>query len=112
MAPNAHRTLFISAGCFNILAGLPMLVVTVTFAGLMGLQITPTANTFIQLTACIILVFGGAYWMIARDPERFRPYIPLGIILKGVVVVLFFGHWIIGNIPWPLPALAAGDIIY
>src|SRR5450755_2322974 len=112
MASNAHRTLFISAGCFNILAGLPMLVVTVTFAGLMGLQLNPTATMFIQLTACIILVFGGAYWMIARDPDRFRPYIPLGIILKAAVIAIFYGHWLAGSIPWPLPALASGDIVF
>jgi hypothetical protein len=112
MAPNTHRILFISAAGFNILAGLPMLVVTAKFAELMGLQLNPTATMFIQLTACIILVFGGAYWMIARDPARFRPYIPLGIILKAVVIVVFFGHWLSGSISWPLPALASGDVIY
>jgi len=112
MAPNAHRALFISAGWFNILAGLPLLVATAAFAGLLGLQLNPVATMFIQLTACIIVVFGGAYWMIARDPERFRPYVPLGIILKAAVIVIFYGHWLAGSIPWPLPALASGDIVF
>jgi hypothetical protein len=112
MAPNAHRNLFISAAWFNILAGLPLLVATGTVAGLMGLQVNPTAALFIHLTAGIIVVFGGVYWMIARDPERFRPYIPLGIILKAFVVVVVYGHWLSGSISWPLPALAACDLIY
>jgi hypothetical protein len=112
MAPNAHRPLFITAGWFNVLAGLPLLVATATMAGIMGLPLNPTATMFIQLTATIIVVFGGAYWMIARDPDRFRPYIPLGIILKAAVIVIFYGHWLAGNIPWPLPTLAAGDIVF
>jgi hypothetical protein len=112
MSPNAHRSLFISAAWFNILAGLPLLVATGTAAGLLGLQLNPTATAFIHITACVTVVFGGVYWMIARDPVRFRPYIPLGIILKALLVVIVYGHWLAGSIPWPLPALAAGDVIF
>jgi hypothetical protein len=112
MAPNAHRMLFISAAWFNILAGLPLLVAMGTVAGLMGLQLNPTAVLFIHITAGLIVLFGGVYWMIARDPVRYRPYIPLGIILKVLVIVVVYGHWLSGSIPWPLPALAFGDVIY
>lgn len=112
MTPNSHRGLFLSAAWFNFLAGLPLLVALGVVAPLMGLQINPTAALFIQITAGIIVVFGWAYWMIARDPKRFRPYIVLGIVLKIVVVVVVFGHWIAGNILWLLPALAAVDAIY
>lgn len=112
MAPNAHRNLFISAAWFNFLTGLPLLVATATFGGLLGLQINPTALVFIHIIAAVIVVFGGAYWMIARDPVRFRPYIALGIILKVVLVVIICAHWFAGSIPWPLPALAAADVIF
>jgi hypothetical protein len=112
MNSNSHRGLFLSAAWFNFLAGLPLIVALGIVAPLMGLQINPTATLFIQITASVIVVFGWAYWMIARDPKRFRPYIVLGIVLKIVVVVVVFGHWIAGNILWLLPALAAVDAIY
>jgi hypothetical protein len=107
-----HRTLFLSAACFNGLAGLPLLVATSTFAGLLGLELNPTATLFIQLTAGVIVVFGGAYAMIARDPVRYRAYIPLGMVLKLYVVLVVYGWWLSGGISWPLPALAAGDIVF
>lgn len=112
MAPNTHRKLFISAAWFNILAGLPLLVAMGPVAGLMGLQLNPTAVLFIHITAGLIVVFGGVYWMIARDPVRYRPYIPLGIILKIFFVVVVYGHWLSGSVSWPLPALAFVDVIY
>ena len=37
---------------------------------------------FIHITAAVIVVFGGAYALIAQDPVRYRVYIPLGIVLK------------------------------
>ena len=110
---NAYaRTLFGIAACFNILAGLPLLVATQPVAQLMGLQMTPTAGLFIQITMIVVLMFGWAYWMISRDPVRYRPYIVLGIALKILVVAVIASHWVAGTIPWPLPALVACDIVF
>jgi hypothetical protein len=78
----------------------------------MGLQVTPTARLFIQLVACVIIVFGCAYAMIARDPVRYRPYILLGMVLKLAVVAFVYGYWVAGVIGYPLPALAAVDAVY
>lgn len=112
MTNSYTRKLFISAACFNVLAGLPLLVALRPVAALLGLQVTPTATLFIQLTTCLVVVFGWVYWMIARDPLRYRPYILLGLILKVLFVSVVYGHWLVGNIPWPLPAVAAGDIVF
>jgi hypothetical protein len=112
MSSGAHRALFLCAACFNWLAGLPLLVATTPVSRIMGLDVNPTAVLFIQLTAGVIVVFGGAYAMVARDPVRYRAYIPLGLILKVYVVAVVYGWWLSGGIPWPLPALAAGDIVF
>jgi len=106
------RTLFFSAACFNVFAGLPLLVAMRPMAEVMGLQITPTATLFIQITMGLVVIFGWAYWMIGLDPLRYRPYILLGVTLKTLVVSVIYGHWLVGNIPWPLPVLASGDIVY
>lgn len=104
--------LFKSAACFNVLAGLPMLIAMRPVADLMGLEITPTSALFIQITMGLVVMFGGAYWMVSRDPVRFRPYIVLGLLLKIMVGILVFGHWLAGSIPLQLPVLASGDIVF
>lgn len=112
MTDRYTRILFISAACFNVLAGLPLLLALRPMAALLRLQITPTSTLFIQLVMGLVIIFGWVYWMIACDPLRYRPYIVLGIILKVLFVSVVYGHWLAGNIPWPLPAVAAGDIVY
>ena len=112
MIPAAHRGLFVSAAWFNWLAGVPLLVATRPVAALMGLQLNATAALFIQITAGVVVVFGAVYWLIARDPVRYRVYIPLGIVLKAYFVVVVHGWWLSGGIPWPLAALASGDIVF
>ncbi|MFC5698396.1 hypothetical protein ACFPU0_22950 [Pseudomonas sp. GCM10022186] len=112
MSDGHVRWLFLSAAWFNLLAGLPLLVAMRSVAGVMGLEITPTSTLFIQISMGVVLVFALAYWMIARDPLRYRPYIPLGIVLKLLVVLVIHGHWLAGNLDWPLAALAIGDIVY
>ncbi|WP_130931557.1 hypothetical protein [Pseudomonas sp. Sample_24] len=106
------RTLFSTAAGFNILAGLPLLVATQPVSQLMGLQTTPTADLFIQVSMIVVLVFGWAYWKISRDPVRYRPFIVLGIILKILVVAVIGSHWLVGNVAWPLPTLVASDIVF
>jgi hypothetical protein len=109
---SSTRALFVSAAGFNLLAGLPFLVAMDPVAATMGLQLNVAATLFAQITMGLVVVFGWVYWMISRDPVRYRPWILLGIILKIVVVVVIYGHWLLGNIPWPLPALASGDVLY
>ncbi|MBK5396366.1 hypothetical protein JFU47_06480 [Pseudomonas sp. TH39(2020)] len=104
--------LFKSAACFNVFAGLPFLVAMRPAADLMGLEVTPTSALFMQITMALVVMFGWAYWMISRDPVRYRPYIVLGVVLKILVVAVICGHWLAGSIPWPLPVLASGDILF
>ena len=66
----------------------------------------------LQIVVLMILTFGGVYALIARDPVRYRPYIPLGALLKLLVVVTFWGHALIGRIGFGLPLLAIGDLIF
>ncbi|MBK5354476.1 hypothetical protein JFU37_18465 [Pseudomonas sp. TH41] len=104
--------LFKIAACFNLLAGLPFLLATTPVASLVGLEVTPTSMLFIQITMAMVVMFGWAYWMVSVDPARYRPFIGLGLASKIMVVALIGGYWLTGNIPWQLPALASGDIVF
>ncbi len=112
MKPNSARRLFSTAAWFNWLVGAPMLVATGFTASMVGLQVNTTAMLFMQITAGVVVAFGISYWMIARDPVRYRPYIPLGLGLKLFLAGLVEFYWISGQIPWPLPALAAFDLVF
>lgn len=104
--------LFKSAACFNILAGMSFLAAPQRFTELMGLAMNQTATLFGQILFSVVVLFGWAYWMIAVDPLRYRTHIVLGILGKSIFVVIIYGHWLAGNIPWPLAAVVTGDTIY
>ena len=52
---------------------------------------------FIHITAVVIVVFGGVYALIAKDPVRYRVYIPLGIILK--ICLVAHRLWLVAQRP-------------
>lgn len=112
MSTRHTRQLFICAALFNLLAGLPLLLVPGPAAELLGLSLNPTALLFIHIAMGLVVLFGGVYWLIARDPVRYRPFISLGVVLKTLVVVVILSHWLAGTINGRLPALAAGDLIF
>jgi hypothetical protein len=112
MSSRYSKQLFTSAAVFNFLACAILLLCSGPLAGFAQFEINPTATLFIQVVAGLVGFFGWAYWKIATDPVLYRPYILLGAILKVMIVTLIYGHWLAGNIAWPLPALASGDIVF
>jgi len=111
--PSAARRLFIPAAIFNwsVAGGLLLL------SDVMGplLQLDPASGTNLALrdiSMLLVALFGFAYWRIAFDPQRFRPYIELGILGKSLVVAAIYSHWLAGHIGWQLPAVAFGDAVF
>jgi hypothetical protein len=107
-----RQRLFGSAALVNLGAGLALLAGMQPLGALLGLEINATAAVFYQMTMAIVLVFAWVFWMIARDPQQYRPFILLSVILKILVVAISSGHWLAGNISWQLPALLSIDILY
>lgn len=104
------RPLFSIAALFNFLVGVPMLVAYSTFARLLQLEGPPTV--WFHIAAAIVVIFGFAYWSIARDPVKFRPYVMLGIVGKLAFVAIIYGHWLAGNISGRGAVLVTGDLIF
>lgn len=107
-----HRPLFYSAAAFNVFAALPFLLAPDTVAPIMGLELNMSTRVLLQLILLIIISFGGVYALVARDPVRYRPYIPLGAWLKITVVVTFWGGAVGGRIGFGLPLLTLVDLLY
>ena len=104
------RPLFTVAAIFNAVVGLAMLLAYDMLAPRLGFPPRPTV--WIHIIALIVLVFGYAYWRIAKDPSRFREYVVRGIVGKLAVVVAIYGHFLAGDATAALAALVTGDLIF
>lgn len=107
------RKLFLSAACFNFLVAIPSLLGMELVAKVLLLDLSsPITVLFFQITMGIVALFGWAYYRIACDSNRYRPFILLGAMAKTIFVVVIIGHWIAGDLQWPLAALVIVDVIY
>lgn len=104
--------MFASGAWFNLAAGAPLLLAPAFISQLMNLPVAAGNYLFIQISGMAIIGFGWIYWLIAKEPQRFRPLIMLGLLLKIGVVAFAYSYWFMGVIGWQLPALAFGDVIY
>jgi hypothetical protein len=104
------RPLFTIAAIFNAVVGLAMLLAYDLLVPWLGFPPRPTV--WIHIIALIVLVFGYAYWRIARDPSRFREYVVLGIAGKLAFVVAIYGHFIAGDATAALATLVTADLIF
>jgi len=104
------RPLFTIAAIFNAVVGLAMLLAYDLLLPWLGFPPRPTV--WIHIIALIVLVFGYAYWRIARDPSRFREYVVLGIAGKLAFVVAIYGHFLAGDATAALATLVTADLIF
>jgi hypothetical protein len=104
------RPLFTVAAIFNALVGLSMLAAYEPLAPWLGFPPKPTV--WIHIVALIVLVFGYAYWRIAKDPVRFREYIVLGIVGKLAFVIAIYGHYLAGDATAASAMLVSGDLVF
>jgi hypothetical protein len=104
------RPLFDIAALFNVSVGVPMLVAYPLVARLLQFEGPPTM--WFHIAAVAVVIFGYAYWCVARDPVRFRPYVMLGIIGKLAFVVVIYGHWIAGDASGRSAMLVTVDFVF
>jgi hypothetical protein len=104
------RLLFTIAAIFNAAVGLAMLLAYDLMVPWLGFPPEPTV--WIHTIALIVLVFGYAYWRIARDPVRFREYVVLGIVGKLAFVIAIYGHFLAGDATAALATLVTADLIF
>ena len=110
----AHaKRLFIPATLFNWLVVLSILFLSDWLRPLLPLDVSIGTNlAFRDIGLALIAVFGLSYGLVAFQPQRFRPYIGLGIVAKSLVVMTVYGHWFAGHIDWQLPVVAFGDVVF
>lgn len=100
----AARLIFGLAGLYGLIVLLPLV-----FA---APWLVPAPNRpedyygFLGAAAVMQLV----YLTIARDPVRFRPLMPIGVLAKSVFLATILTLWLQGRAAGPAIALAAVDM--
>ncbi len=107
------RWLFGTAAAFNIAIGFSLLFFRPLLSSLLGLAPVEGTNvTLVYLLGGFIILFGYAYFLIALDPVRYRPYIHLSAIGKLMAVASATLSWLQGYAPPAVPALTGADLVY
>lgn len=87
------RPLFLVAAAYDTLLGLAFLLAFKPIYAAFGVTL-PNHNAYLLFGAAMITVFGIGFWLVARDPERNRDIIKLGILLK-----LSYASIVLGRAP-------------
>ena len=104
--------LFLVAGVYNLLAGLPMLLAPSTMAGISGLAMPAGDLMFPRLAGSLIVTLGIGYFMVASDLVRHRSIAVLGTIGKLAAFALLAIYMVRGAIPFRLFLIGVGDLIF
>src|ERR1700729_756547 len=104
------RSLFVTAACFNWAVGLLILGGYPIAAHLLELAGPPTV--WVHLVAAIVILFGVAYWLVAKQPQRYRPFVGLGAAGKLAFAAIIYYHWFSGDAPTRLAMLVNVDVIF
>jgi hypothetical protein len=108
------RWLFGTAALFNISIALNLLVLRYwVVSPLMPLDpIRGTNVLFANFSGAFVGLFGIVYVLIAIDPAKYRLYIPLGAVGKLLAVACAAAAWLMGAVPWQMPATTGVDLVY
>lgn len=110
---NYARWLFGTAAIFNIALGLTVIFARPLMAAKLGIETAEGIHlVFANLAGLLAAMIGVVYWMISREPERYRPLILLSAVGKALAVVLVMIPFARGEIGGALPLLVMGDLIY
>ena len=104
------RSLFVTAACFNWAVGLLLFADFPLAANLMGLSGSPTV--WVHLVAATVVLFGVAYWLVAKQPERYRSFAGLGAAGKLTFAAIIYYHWFAGDASARLAMLVSVDVIF
>lgn len=96
---NRYRPWFLAAAVYNVLwGGLVSLFPNAIFQWL-GMP-APNYPQLFQCIGMIVGVYGYAYWLIARNPERYGPLVYVGLLGKVLGPLGFLVAAVRGELPW------------
>ena len=72
----------------------------------------PVPGVHATLLASFVLLFGGAYAWLARQPTIDRPMVAMTAVGKTAAFVIAVGFWTMGDLPATTVMAASGDLVF
>jgi hypothetical protein len=111
--PLNPKWLFGVAAVFNLAVGASLLLARPMLTSLLRLEpATGTNLVTYYLTASFVSLFGYSYARVAFEPDRYKEYIPFGLIGKLLAVVAIIAIAGVVTLPPMVLALAGGDLVF
>jgi hypothetical protein len=95
---------------YNVGGALPFAFPSSPLGQLAGLP-TPVPPIYGALLAFFVVLFGGAYAWLARQPTLDRPLVALAAIGKAGVFAVIVTFWLLGEAPSRGVLAATGDLV-
>lgn len=108
---NFNRALFFVAAAFNALVVIALALPDTPAWAMLGTA-PPQPLLILHLFLVMPALFGAVYFWIGWNPAGKAPLILVAIIGKLSVFAVVCAHYLAGSVPWGLPALASGDLIF
>jgi hypothetical protein len=97
--PRGLRTWFYAAAFYNALAGLAILLFPSAILARIGIDHLNFLPLF-QVIGMMVGVYAYGYYLIARDPIRYAPFVWIGLAGKTFGPIGFLFYAIQGQLPW------------
>lgn len=96
---NRYRPWFFAAAVYNVLWGSLVALFPNAIFRWLGMPL-PNYPQLFQCIGMIVGVYGYAYWLIARNPERYGPLVYVGLLGKVLGPLGFLVAAVRGELPW------------
>jgi small multidrug resistance pump len=97
--PTFYRRWFYSATVYNLVWGLVAILFPVPLFAALGVP-PPNYPSLFRCIGMMVLVYAGGYYLLAKDPIRYAPFIWIAIAGKTFGPIGFIYAASIGELPW------------
>lgn len=105
------RSILWATAVFNLAGALLIAFPSSSLGQFVGLPV-PVPPIYTTLLAFFVILFGGVYAWLARQPKIDRPLVAFSAIGKAGAFTVFFVCWFFGELSFRGVAAATGDLIF
>jgi hypothetical protein len=103
--------LFWVAAVYDGLLGLLGLFGTEWFFQTVGVT-PPNHPGYVQFPAALLVVFALMFVAVAKNPVKYREFIPYGVLLKVSYAGIVIYYWLTAGLPWVWKPFAVADVVF
>ena len=111
VSPQTYRRWFLAAVCYNLTWGAAVMAYPRWFLYFAGMD--AAAAPLAQCIGMMVGVYGYGYYLVAREPDRYRGYVWIALAGKAFGVVGYVMSASAGTLPWRFGAITLmNDLIW